>query len=267
MSKPTIQLYLALQNAFDYFNEHLFGNELPEVIITLQRNESICGQFVSDSFMGDRLTPEISLNPDYFGSRSLFDTLATLAHEMCHLWRHYIPASPSEGAYHDSLWADKMESIGLTPTDTGEAGGKRTGVSVTHFITKGGAFDNAVFELFKSGFDIPYYSVNDHDAIIDSNTDIDIINNWIDKADGNFILEGKVRFTRSPYNPLNDLADPNRSLYCQLGQIVVDMRDEGGAQNPAEQTEYRCESCAITASANVSASLICGACNKAMQAT
>lgn len=266
MTKPTIKLYQELQNAFDYFNEHLFDNKLPNVIITLQRNENICGQFISDSYMGGGVTSEISLNPDLFGPLPIFDTLATLAHEMCHVWRHYIPATPSEGDYHDSQWADKMESIGLTPTDTGKVGGNRTGQYVTHFITEGGRFETVVFDLLKSGFNIPYYSTYNHDAIIESNTDLSIIKKWIAKAGSCGILEAKVRFTLSPFNPFNDLADLNRNLYCEFGQVFAESR--GGAPKPTQiQTKYNCQYCGFTAKAKPSANLICGDCNEIMQQT
>ena len=36
-----------------------------------------------------------------------------------------------------------MDEIGLTPTSTGEPGGKRTGRKVTHMIVAGGPFDIA----------------------------------------------------------------------------------------------------------------------------
>jgi hypothetical protein len=40
-----------------------------------------------------------------------------------------------------------MDEIGLTPTSTGEPGGKRTGRKVTHMIVDGGPFDLAQAEL------------------------------------------------------------------------------------------------------------------------
>ena len=33
----------AIQKAFDHFNRHLFGNELPQVIITLHRARKAAG--------------------------------------------------------------------------------------------------------------------------------------------------------------------------------------------------------------------------------
>lgn len=37
-----------------------------------------------------------------------------------------------------------MDEIGLTPSNTGEPGGKRTGQQMDHYVTPGGAFESVV---------------------------------------------------------------------------------------------------------------------------
>lgn len=88
---------------------------------------------------GKKVVHEISINPDFM-NREDRDWHSTLVHEMCHLWQEDF-GRPSRGGYHNSQWADKMIQVGLMPSDTGEAGGKRTGQSVTHYIIPGGKFE------------------------------------------------------------------------------------------------------------------------------
>lgn len=86
-----------------------------------------------------KVVHEISINPDFM-NREDRDWHSTLVHEMCHLWQEDF-GRPSRGGYHNSQWADKMIQVGLMPSDTGEAGGKRTGQSITHYIIPGGKFE------------------------------------------------------------------------------------------------------------------------------
>lgn len=91
---------------------------------------------------------EIALNPDVFSYQSDKDILDTLVHEMVHQWQ-YVYGKPSRKAYHNKQWADKMESIGLMPSDTGQPGGKRTGQRMSDYIIIGGKFDRAYNIFFK----------------------------------------------------------------------------------------------------------------------
>ena len=55
------------------------------------------------------------------------------------------------GGYHDAVWADRMESIGLMPSTSGEPGGRRTGFRVTHYVIENGPFDRSCAELLGAG--------------------------------------------------------------------------------------------------------------------
>jgi hypothetical protein len=59
-----------------------------------------------------------------------------------HLWQHHF-GTPSRSGYHNLEWAARMMTIGLTPTDTGQPGGKMTGQRMDHIIEPGGPFDLA----------------------------------------------------------------------------------------------------------------------------
>ena len=88
------------------------------------------------------------------------EVLSTLAHEMVHQWQAYY-GSPSRSAYHNKEWADKMESIGLMPSDTGKPGGKRTGQQMTHYIITGGLFEQACSSLLSDGFRLAWGEITD----------------------------------------------------------------------------------------------------------
>jgi predicted SprT family Zn-dependent metalloprotease len=158
-SPPTNRItgdeYTAIDSAYNWFNEQLFGGRLPPCLITLQRKGRSRGYFANDRFghrlkVGD-LTDELALNPDTFGHRSDKDILSTLVHEMCHCWQQHFGTPPRRG-YHNREWAELMRSIGLIPSDTGEPGGKQTGQRVSHYILEGGPFDRAAEALLATEF-------------------------------------------------------------------------------------------------------------------
>lgn len=134
--------YKTLDEAFLFFNSALFNNDLPECLITLQRTSHSKGYYSPDQFKSrfmPKTVDEIALNPDVFASRTDEEILSTLVHEMVHLWQQHFDIPP-RGNYHNRRWANKMLSIGLIPSSTGEPDGKQTGQSMTHYIEPGGLF-------------------------------------------------------------------------------------------------------------------------------
>ena len=157
MATPTQQAYTELQDAYDFFNRQLFANQLPPCLITMQRKNRTYGYFSGERW-NDRagaVTDEIALNPVHFATRSTDEVLSTLVHEMVHLWQHHF-GKPSRSTYHNKEWAARMEAIGLTPSDTGQPGGKRTGQHMSHYVTEGGRYAKACAELLESGFVISW---------------------------------------------------------------------------------------------------------------
>ncbi|WP_457811903.1 SprT-like domain-containing protein [Sinorhizobium meliloti] len=151
--KPTRETYDRLQQAYDHFNKALFEGALPNALITLQRRKGTYGYFAGAKFQRDDGKPadEIALNPAHFHNRPLKEILATLAHEMVHLWQHH-HGEPGRGRYHNREWATKMKEIGLQPTDTGNEGGNEIGERVGHFIIEKGPFDSAADKLLGKEF-------------------------------------------------------------------------------------------------------------------
>jgi hypothetical protein len=164
-ASPTSEVYGALQFAYDFFNSILFGGMLPPCIITLQRKggtkRRTFGFYASQRFgnSGGAKRDEIALNPKHFRHRSPEEILATLVHEMAHLWQFHF-GKPSRSGYHNREWAEKMFWLGLAPSQTGKPGGRPVGQQMTHYIAPGGRFEQAVKELLTSGFEIPWFDVD-----------------------------------------------------------------------------------------------------------
>ena len=144
----TTQQFKTLDDLYAFYNMTLFDAYLPECIVNLSRNSKNYGFFVPNLWAPveseEKQVHEISLNPDYL-LRPSIEWHSTLVHEMVHLWQHEF-GNPSRSAYHNKQWANKMDTIGLVPSDTGKEGGKRTGQKVSHYINPEGAFA----KIFKS---------------------------------------------------------------------------------------------------------------------
>lgn len=138
---PTPAQFGAYNGMFDYFNDRLFGGTLPAVLLNFSRLNRTYGFFAPERWAGQGTARahEISLNPQHLKTRKPEEVASTLVHEMCHLWQHE-HGQPSRSGYHNREWADKMLEVGLTPSDTGQPGGKQTGQHMTHYIDPKGAF-------------------------------------------------------------------------------------------------------------------------------
>ncbi|GJE18421.1 hypothetical protein AIGOOFII_3146 [Methylobacterium marchantiae] len=121
--------------------------------MTLTRHPRALGYFCAGAFQ-DRdgaVAHEISMNPSWFEAQGDDGSFSTLVHEMVHLWRHVHgkanrKGGKGSGGYHDVVWADRMELLGLMPSKSGSPGGSRTGYSMSHYIIEGGRFDLACHE-------------------------------------------------------------------------------------------------------------------------
>lgn len=161
MTSPTQQAHMELQAAFDRLNVALFDGMLPDCLITLQRKSKRCfGYFSATRFGkidGNAAVDEIALNPQHFQRQTQIEVLQTLAHEMVHMWQHHFGRTKMRHSYHNKEWAQKMESIGLMPSHTGEPGGKKTGRGMMDYPIEGGPFQTLVKEMVSTGFALTFY--------------------------------------------------------------------------------------------------------------
>lgn len=156
---PSDETYPPFQFAFDTFNRELFDGTLPPVLLTLQRKANTCGYLSPNRFANrsGAMAHELAMNPEWFAISPLVEILQTLVHEMVHLWQH-VHGKPGRARFHNREWADKMESIGLMPSDTGRPGGKRTGDCMSDYAIEGGRFLQVVQQLLdEHDFAIAWY--------------------------------------------------------------------------------------------------------------
>lgn len=239
--KPTVETYAELQLAYDTFNRRLFDNQLPECLITLQREKRTYGYFSAERFgnrQGDTVD-EIALNPTYFAVVPLVEIMQTLAHEQCHLWQHH-RGSPGRGRYHNGEWADKMESIGLMPSSTGQPGGKRTGDAVADYAIEGGLFLQVCRELLTQDYKI----------------------SWYDRfATPEVVKAGQSSFGLSLDLPASGASIPATSG-IKLAITSADTPTPAGAGNKSNRSKYTC-SCDISVWGKPGLNINCGECAQA----
>lgn len=243
--KPTSQAYTELQIAYDFFNEHLFENQLPQCLITMQRQKSTFGYFSRNRFVNrhsKKQLDEIAMNPSYFSIRTIPEVLSTLVHEMVHLWQLHYGKSGRRG-YHNKEWGTKMEEIGLCPSNTGREGGKRTGEQMDHYIIEGGQFDKVCEELVTKEFTLT----------------------WLDRYpprpprdDSLALPEFKILTGSDEYNPEEEMTPPE-------GEDAPIVAPPSEPINTTNRVKYRCPSCRAQVWGKPKLHIICGqkGCNKA----
>lgn len=247
LSSPTEQTYSELQFAYDWFNQRLFGGELPACLITLQRNKRTMGYYSPDRFVDSQggRTDEIALNPEYFAIQSIEEVLSTKVHEMVHLWQQH-HGKPGRGKYHNQEWADKMLSIGLHPSSTARPGGKTTGDQMDHYIVEG-PFLNACRELLATKFQISWY--DRYPATQPP------------KWDGEQSPMGHSQMPNESAPSPDQIHSPApASVNNSLGLVIR-------TENSSNRLKYVCPECKAQAWGKPTLNLICGDCNVHLMAS
>ncbi len=234
MRSPTEDFYNHIQSAYAFFNQSLFSGQLPDCLITLQREKNVMGYFSANRWGNNqgKKTHEIALNPGYFSNHSLMEIFQTLVHEQCHLWQH-TKGQPGRRGYHNKEWAKKMEGIGLMPSDTGMPGGKKTGEKMSDYYIKDGLFHNSCKALLKKRFQLP----------------------WIDRMPATS-SSAQTRDT-PPLETFSDIANTPLSEYYPDLMIEEDVRI---AAKSRQKVKYSCTECHINVWGKPDLKLICGQC-------
>lgn len=280
--KPTMQMYTFVQDAYDFFNDRLFAGKLPPCLLTLQREKNTMGYFSSNRWQGGgkQVVHEIALNPAFFITHKPLELMQTLVHEMVHLWQHEF-GKPSHRAYHNTEWANKMESIGLMPSDTGKPGGKRTGQRMSDYPIEGGAFYLQCVVFAKMGYKLPFY---DRYAKMESaqirytSESVQVMGTGVLLQADNLgeltaveipvDCEPPSTATMSPAVTENDVADDSAAV-ASLLRPLSEQFDIDAAElcqqhekeaNAKRKTVYRCQSCGDRAWGKPSLALWCGKC-------
>lgn len=280
--KPTMQMYTFVQDAYDFFNDRLFAGKLPPCLLTLQREKNTMGYFSSNRWQGGgkQVVHEIALNPAFFITHKPLELMQTLVHEMVHLWQHEF-GKPSHRAYHNTEWADKMESIGLMPSDTGEPGGKRTGQRMSDYPIEGGAFYLQCVVFAKMGYKLPFYdryAKMESTQIRHTSESVQVMgigvflqaDNLGELTAVEIPVDGEPpsTATMSPTVKENDVADDSAAVTSLLRplseQFDIDAAElcqqHEKEANAKRKTVYRCQSCGDRAWGKPSLALWCGKC-------
>jgi hypothetical protein len=146
---PTAQQFAAFEVVFDHFNSELFGATLPPVMLAFAKKPKSIGYYRHNAWRrpGEEAgsVSEIALCPDGL-TREERAVASTIVHEMVHHWQ-CVEGKPSRRGYHNAEWANRMEALGLMPSNTGEPDGRRTGQRMTHYVIAKGAFERAFEKL------------------------------------------------------------------------------------------------------------------------
>ncbi len=148
MKQPTEEQFLNFQKLFEFYNVRLFENQLPSVILNFSRKNQAAGFFATNRWeknLSGEKKHEISINPSSLNQGKEY-VIQTLVHEMCHLWQEEF-GTPSRKGYHNKEWSDKMISVGLIPSDTGEEGGKKVGQSMSDYLEQDGKLHCLIKEM------------------------------------------------------------------------------------------------------------------------
>lgn len=228
MALPTEEAYGELQAAYDHFNRELFDDTLPPCLITFQREKRTYGYFARERFVsgtGDK-TDEIAMNPAYFAVVPVMEVLQTLVHEMAHLWQFHF-GKPGRRGYHNKEWAEKMEAIGLMPSDTGKEGGRKVGEKMA---------DYPIQVILKSAAD----------ALLTTDFKITWRDRFPVKAQLEQVIAGEVEGVE----------------LAELEALGVEIAAPEGAASKSNRRKYSCEKCEINAWGKPGLNLICGDCQE-----
>ncbi len=154
---PTTESYDSILQAYDFFNQALFDNKLPDVIITYHRQRKVMGYASIGRWVNSKrqYVDELAVNPEYFAKYPLIEICQTLCHEQVHIWQAHF-GKPSRRGYHNKEFARKMKSIGLMPSSTGQPGGSETGESMMDYVLVDGIFLDSFRELVGQEYKIPW---------------------------------------------------------------------------------------------------------------
>ena len=144
--KTSIELYSKIQMVIDEIDSYFFSGKgkqkLPEVVFAINERCKTCVlAYVNPEALYDKARAKklqyLAINPAYL-NRDSQEILATICHELCHVYEHAYIHIP-RGGYHDKQWAELMKECGLEPVYN-----NKSKTSVHHKIIEGGIFEDFV---------------------------------------------------------------------------------------------------------------------------
>lgn len=108
-----------LMQAFNAINSHFYNGELEKPIITVKegKKKNAYGWIETSKnwIQGKTERYEINISCDYIGERTIAETIATLMHQMAHLYnlQNEIKDTSRAGIYHNTKFKETAEAHGL----------------------------------------------------------------------------------------------------------------------------------------------------------
>ena len=246
-SEHTIDYYTFFTEAFHFYNEELFGNELPNrIIVAITRSANTSGHFAAQQWVNEKGEDlhEIAMNPSYFGYSNLLQILSVFVHEMCHFHIYMLKGKAGANGYHCKQWANKMRILGLEPIshDKDRKGG--LGSKVSHSIVEGGLFLE-VTKKFRN-------KLNYSDMSATKKLHIDIVKTGTPEL-GEEYKDDENNDDSKPYNvvSLDDLdaellvfSNPNLESVLSSEEFLnghSDMIEKEKKKKPKNKLKYSCE--------------------------
>ncbi len=245
---PTSELYQSIEILYDYFNQSLFHNELPNVLFTTQRQNGMFGYFSADRWTNTEggKCHEIAINPLYVAKSTLIELMQTLVHEMCHCWQ-YCYGKPSIKTYHNKEWSNKMKLLGLMPSSTGKPGGAMTGQCIADYPLPNGKFIADCERLMRDKkFKMPWLDVQASGIVCDSDEEKMEV---LQQAFGGMDSEVVSQLTSS----LNNLFNLNSDKL--MNSSIATIKDN------KRKRKYTCFECGLNVWGKGGLSVICGECD------
>ena len=150
--KYTTELYARFEECVSLIGETFFTSKgkhaFPKIVLAINNRVSSCVvAFVQADALYDTGSKEkvqyLGINP-YYLDRTVPEVLATLCHELCHVYENAYIHIP-RGGYHDKQWVQLMHECGLEPKFL-----NKSKTAVTHTIVEDGVFDKFVASFLES---------------------------------------------------------------------------------------------------------------------
>lgn len=161
----TDKLSLVISKMSMYFFESKGKYKIPDVFFTLNnRCQTLVTAFVTSNSLYNKENKKVvhylGINPKWL-NRELREILATICHELCHIYENTYIHIP-RGGYHDKQWEELMLGCGLKPVYMNKA---KTSVSTQ--VVDGGEFDSFV-NSFKKEFGEDYFNLVEYSTEIEN---------------------------------------------------------------------------------------------------
>lgn len=266
------EAYRLFEDAYAFFNEKLFANDLPPCIITFQRQARLMGYVAFKRWVNTegKTIDELAINPAYFANYPITTILQTLCHEMVHIWQEY-HGKPSRPGYHNKEWAEKMKKIGLMPSNTGKPGGSPIGETMSDYIIERGQFEFACSELLASGFKLRWYDTVQMPPPIDhprKKSDSNVIALTRIPRPSLLVEEShqdpdmKAVYTNFPLN-LEEVAHQIEQQHTETLQRPPTLRPQTSkARNSSNRHKYYCARCFMQVWGKPGLNVKCGNCDE-----